>query len=811
MNGTYRPESSPPRVPTPGPDAFASLPGAARVFVILTLALGAGSFLVILPYLRFDKVGLFIELLALALLTSTVKLPLPMMRSGSTMSLSFALNLASLLMLGTGPAMFIGMLSAWTQCTVRVRNLGHNALHRTLFSVATVELSILVAGTVFDVVRADATGFLLGIVRPLAPATIMYFFVNTVLVATAIALSTGQSLRLVWTNSFMWSAPSYFAAAVVAGATTGLAQLGGLSWSFLIAIPVYLTYRSYRSFIDRIDDERAQVRQLTKVQLATIEALALAIEVKDRTSHAQVRRMQVYAEGLARAVGMPEEDIAGVKTAALLHDIGHLAVPEHILSKSGPLSYEEFERVKIHPRVGADILSTVPFPYPVGPLILAHQERWDGTGYPHGLKGDQIPLGARVLAVADTFTSLLFDRPYRKARSYSEAVTTLRACGGVSLDPDVVEKFLDALPDFEMKLQTDMDGAIAEAAEVPFSSLGPIALANIAGAHNEAKVLYEIAQALGTSLGVEETVGLVSEKLLGLMPFSCCALFLGDEVSGRFTCRSAMGTGASDVLCLTADSIESLAGLLPVHTTGVEDPPLQSALLSPLVVGSHTLGAFALYDTTPHAYSHEHRRVLELVTRQAAPVIQNALVFEEAQEASLTDPLTGLANRRLLQQHMTKEIARAERQQGRTSLLLMDMDGLKYFNDHFGHHIGDRAIREVANVLRPMLRPYDLCARFAGDEFVVALWDCDAAQAEQRLIELQDAVATASIEVSRGKFMELGISAGAATFPDDGVTIDDLLAVADRRMYQNKYERKLNGSQVAPSRDHDSAPLKAAG
>jgi diguanylate cyclase (GGDEF)-like protein len=802
----------PPQAPAvpgpPGSGEFSAMPLAARGFVAGTVALGALAIAIVVPGLTFERPGLFIELLALALLTSTVKLALPLSRSGSTMSLSFALNFASLLMLGTGEALIIGMLSAWTQCTFRMK--ARNPTHRTLFSIASVGLSIHAAGTVFDLVKMGETGFLLGVVRPLGPATLVYFFVNTFLVATAVSLSTNQTLRKVWVSSFMWSAPSYFIAASAAALAAGIARQGSFWWGLLVALPLYLTYRSYRTFIGRLEEERAQVRQLSDVQLATIEALALAIEVKDRTSDKQVRRMQVYAEGLARALDMPEEEIPGVKTAALLHDIGHLAVPEHILSKAGPLSYEEFERVKIHPKVGADILAMVPFPYPVGPLILSHHERWNGTGYPEGLKETAIPLGARVLAVTDTFTSLLFDRPYRKARSFGEAVSTLRACADVSLDPALVEKFLEILPVLEVQFQNAHDGHLSEAPGVEFGSLGPSALENILGAHNEAKVLYEIAQALGTSLGVEETVNLVAAKLQGLLPFSCYALFLNEGGSGRLTCRVALGTGEREVLHVAANSIDELTHTLPRNATTWETP-LHSILVSPLVVGSHTVGAFALYHVSSDAYEHEHRRVMELITRQAAPVIQNALVFEEAQEASLTDPLTGLPNRRALQQHLTKELARAERQHTKVTLLLLDMDGLKYFNDHFGHHMGDRAIREVANVLRPLLRSYDLCARFAGDEFVLALWECDAVQGDLRRMELQNAVAGATIDIGRGKTMPLGISAGASTFPDDASSAEELIGIADKRMYQDKIARKSGGGIAIPMRDQDTPPLKAVG
>ena len=135
-----------------------------------------------------------------------------------------------------------------------------------------------------------------------------------------------------------------------------------------------------------------------------------------------------------------------MKTAALLHDIGKLAVPEHILSKPGPLTPEEFQKIRAHPKVGADIVSSVPFPYPVAPLILSHHERWDGKGYPAGLKGEEIPLGARILSVVDYFDALMAERPYHKAMSFDAAVGLLQQEAGKGLDPAVVAKFIELLP-----------------------------------------------------------------------------------------------------------------------------------------------------------------------------------------------------------------------------------------------------------------------------------------------------------------------------------------------------------------------------
>lgn len=287
------------------------------------------------------------------------------------------------------------------------------------------------------------------------------------------------------------------------------------SWGALLAVPLYLTYRSYRSFIARIEDERAQVRQLSDVQLATIESLALAIEVKDHTSQSHIQRFQVYAEGLARAAHLGDDDIRAVKTAALLHDIGNLAVPEHILGKPGALSDEEFRRLQVHPRVGAGIVASVPFPYPVALLILTHHEHWDGSGYPQGLAGASIPIGARILTAVDFFTaSSPSDRPYRPARSFGEALAMLRAEAGRSLDPALVETFADILPELEQRVRELHATALAQRQVVGrAAAAGQSALEEIAGTQREAKILYEIAQALGRASG--------STTPSGCWPTSC--------------------------------------------------------------------------------------------------------------------------------------------------------------------------------------------------------------------------------------------------------------------------------------------------
>src|SRR4029453_11884493 len=260
-----------------------------------------------------------------------------------------------------------------------------------------------------------------------------------------------------------------------------------------------LIFRSYHTVVARLREEQDDTRRAMEVHLATIEALALAIEAKAGCTPEHIRSIQQYAGTLAEAAGLSDAEVQVVRTAALLHDIGNMAVPEHILSKPEALTPEEFERVKIHPRVGAEILRNVPFGAPVAELVLCHHERWDGLGYPAGLRGEEIPLGARILSIADCYSTLQTARPYRPARTASESVAVLYEFAGTSFDPALVSLLIDRL-----KIATP--AAQDAASEREWSGKDETALQDIAGAHREEQTLYDIAQALGSSLGVVETM-----------------------------------------------------------------------------------------------------------------------------------------------------------------------------------------------------------------------------------------------------------------------------------------------------------------
>ena len=756
-----------------------ALPVPARTYVVAVVAAGAAVLAHASLSLPPANLTLFSMLLVIAVVTSTAKIELPLGRSQSNLSLSHAVNFWALLALGPAATALIAAPSALAQCTIRTA--ARNPLHQVVFSIATLTITVWVAGLPLGVTMGADHSSLQSLARATAVVAPLYFFVNTALVAGAIALSTRQPIIRIWRRNFLWSAPSYLAGAALAAAATMSWERGLFAWLALLAAPLYLVFRSYRTVVARLREEQDETRRAMDVQLATIEALALAIEAKAGCTPEHIRSIQLYAATLAEAVGLSDAEVQAVRTAALLHDVGNMAVPEHILAKPEALTPEEFERVKLHPRAGAEILRDVPFGAPVAELVLCHHERWDGLGYPAGLRGNAIPVGARILAIADCYSTLQIDRPYRPARSAVAALAVLHEYSGTAFDPELVD-----LLTARLHLSAPLPGQRAAGDEQDRSVLH-----DITGTHREEQTLYEIAQALGSSLGVEDAMMLIHEKVTRLVPFVTCALFLGNDHDG-YSCRYANGPGTEALLTWVGRSWSDLSQQLPPCADGRSGrgQDLAALLPSPLVCDGRRIGALVLYHHTPACFTDEHRRVFGRVSEQAAAVIYNSTRYEQTQHESQTDTLTGLPNRRSFDQQFAAGIARAAGAGGTISVVGLDLDRLKEINDTYGHEAGDRALRTVGAALRATVRESDLCARFAGDEFMVVLWDCHPEHEARRVAELQDAVREYPFEPRPGVRVELSISAGCARFPEDGRTVEELLAVADERMYRDKAGRR---------------------
>jgi diguanylate cyclase (GGDEF)-like protein len=391
----------------------------------------------------------------------------------------------------------------------------------------------------------------------------------------------------------------------------------------------------------------------------------------------------------------------------------------------------------------------------------------------------------------------------------------LRHEAGRALDPQMVERFIDLLPVLiaEAERSEPLVDAKAAAAPTPAGTTatglvpggdGQNAFENIALAHREIYALYEIAQSMGTSLGVSDTMAVICSKLTKIIPWSGCALFL-PQPDDTLRCTFASGVDAPRLLNAKVVVGEGLAGWVArnrrtlvnadprvgFEAAGIPDEiALKSAIVCPLFYGDAFIGCLSLYHIEANRYTEDHRRLIDRVAEQAGAVIHNSIVFEQTQEDSLTDPLTSLPNRRSMFAHLSRELARAERLKSEVALMVIDIDDFKAINDTYGHHVGDKALREVALALQGALRSYDLSVRYAGDEFVVVLAESSRETAEIKRRELQQLISEIEVEVRPGKAIRLGASAGVAIYPYDGTSYESLLALADQQMYRDKALRR---------------------
>src|ERR1700722_6001415 len=408
------------------------MPIRARLYIALILAAGTFGILAELTHFQSLHPIQFCCYFLVTILTSGLKIRLPMVFA--TLSVNFLFILVGIVQFSLPEAIVLGVAGTIVQCLWKPRS--RPKAIRIAFSACSVAMAIMAAHTVF---HGQLNG-MLGELHPLLLgfAACVYFVVNTVMVAGVIALTERKNIYKTWYQTYFWILPYHLAAASVAWLIVVLTRQD--SWhAALVLFPlVYFVYRSYKMYLERLENDKSHVEEIAGLHLRTIEALALAIEAKDTTTHDHLQRVRVYATEIGREIGLNQKELDALQAAALLHDIGKLAVPEHIISKPGRLTPEEFEKMKIHPLVGAEILEEVKFPYPVVPIVRAHHEKWNGSGYPFGLAGEEIPIGARILSVVDCLDALASDRQYRRALDLHSAMNEVAVQSGKSFDPKIV-------------------------------------------------------------------------------------------------------------------------------------------------------------------------------------------------------------------------------------------------------------------------------------------------------------------------------------------------------------------------------------
>src|SRR5215472_1573218 len=432
-----------------------------KAFVGITVSLG----MVVLGYslLHWQSQDLtrFACYLIVAVLASGLKVQLPGI--DGTMSVNFLFILLGVLELSLPETLVIGCTATLVQSVWQARKRLDPV--KVLFNVAGM-MANACSLTYFAYHRLAAH---YGSNKPilLMIAALVFFFANTLPISLVIAMTEGKSSRKVWSECYFWSFPYYLVGAAAVGLVGIVNRSAGWQTSLLVLPLIYWVYRSYRLYLgrleaekERVEVEKRHVEQIASLNMRTIEALALAIEAKDHTTHTHLQRVRTYAIEMAKQLDLGEEQIEALRAAALLHDIGKLAVPEQIINKPGKLTPEEFEKMKVHPIVGAEILERVAFPYPVAPIVRSHHERWDGSGYPEGLAGEEIPMGARILAAVDCLDALASHRQYRPALPLAEAMAKVKEKAGSWFDPKIVSILEHRFIELERLAQMSEDTAV---------------------------------------------------------------------------------------------------------------------------------------------------------------------------------------------------------------------------------------------------------------------------------------------------------------------------------------------------------------
>ena len=431
-----------------------AMPKRAIAFVVITAACGSAVLAQALWHWQSEDLLKFACYLVIAMLASTMKVRLPGIES--TMSVHFLFVLLAVLELSLAETLVIGCAAAVLQSFWKTKHRPEAI--KVIFNV----LSMTANAVWLTYVAYHSAARVLKNSEPLLLLIVAcsYFIMNTVPLSVVIALSQRSSLRKIWSETYFWSFPYYLVGAAIVGLVSFCNRYVGWQNALLIVPVMFWIYRSYHLYLGRLEDakkraemeaahveaEKRHVEEVCALHLRTIEGLALAIDAKDHTTHSHLHRVRTYAVEIAKDMELSPQELDALRAAALLHDIGKLAVPDHIINKPGRLTPEEFEKMKIHPVVGAEILEKVAFPYPVAPIVRAHHEKWNGEGYPDGLKGEEIPIGARILAAVDCLDALASDRQYRKALPLDEAMAQIAGESGTAFDPRVVEMLAAAIP-----------------------------------------------------------------------------------------------------------------------------------------------------------------------------------------------------------------------------------------------------------------------------------------------------------------------------------------------------------------------------
>jgi putative nucleotidyltransferase with HDIG domain len=610
------------------PKNLADLPFQARAYIALVVAAGVGvlghSLFVVAQQPLSSG---WLSLAGLTVLTGSFSIKVPSIRARFSVSEAFVL--AAVIVFGPSVATIIVVLDTLI-VTSWIRR-GQRSSIRALFNMAAGACGIWVSAEIFESLRPVV---IVGppleeLALPALVLSLSYFAINSILVAQAISFESGHPALRIWRENFAWLSLNNVGGASVAVLIVTYTQNIDLTALSIIVPLLVIIYVTFRTSLGRVEDAQRHLAQVNDLYVSAIETLALAVDAKDQVTHGHIRRVQVYAVELAKRLGVSDDrQIKAIEAAALLHDVGKLAIPEHILNKPGTLTTSEFEVIKTHADIGADLLSSIRFPYPVVPIVRHHHERWDGKGYPAGIAGPDIPIGARILSVVDCFDALNSDRPYRPKLSVEDSFAVLRERRGTMYDPWVVDSFIAVFPELV---------ALAEAAGNQEHVVVPREVAESASKRppsdsvqipsQSLALLSHVRREMANVAGESDAAALVLGYAVRLTNANGGALFRYSVDANTLTVDHTAGMNYSGLLGSTLRPAEGVSGWVWANQRTIRNAnaalelssiakggtyETQSALST--IVRTHGTasgGVITVYSATPEPFDAAHELILE--------------------------------------------------------------------------------------------------------------------------------------------------------------------------------------------------------
>jgi diguanylate cyclase (GGDEF)-like protein len=742
-------------------------------------------------------------LAALTVLTAAFTLSIPGVNAN--ISLADTLVFINLILFGPAPATITAALGGFVSS---IRSTTEPRRMRAIpFNMAVMSLSACIAGEVFfgllgrgPIYHGPAVS-LRQILAPMGGLVLIYYLFNSGAIAIISALELRQSPYRLWRENYLWTLLTCFTESSVAVliainiSTITPAVLG------IIAPMLLVTYFTYKTYLNKIKEQVRHLQELRDLHLRTVESLALAADAKDQTTYGHIRRVRAYAVGLAKLSGISDpQELLIIDIGSLLHDIGKLAVDDYILSKPGTLSAEEFEKMKTHTTAGEEILEQIRFPFPAAKCVRAHHERWDGGGYPDGLKEEEIPVGARILAIADTFDAFRSSRPYKLSHTREEAIELLKSESGKAFDPHFLDLFLRNLDQLEASAEEATNNMpklsfrklLIEHAQTDADILTPIH-SHPTTIIEELTSFYEFCFSFAKYLELPDLLANVEMRLRRLLPFTTCAFFLdnGDDsvraahVGGKFSellkgHRIEMGKGISGWVAAYQKPVINTNAELDFQGRNHDFTCLVDVLAVPVVSEDRGIGSITLYAERPISYSPSHLEFLQLVAQPLGGILAAHNKGAASTARDILDPVTGTYQAAFLPLAGSQMIAAADKSHLPFSLFYLRLDNFVRVVSTCPQSTADMLFRAAADSLHAELRDTDVLIRFGQEGFLALLVGVSGDCTLRRARRMRQQVRTALAQV-RQQPLSITCQVGVATYPSDGATIWDLLLCAQRQ------------------------------